>query len=275
MSIPCRRPSREALLTTLESLVSQAALRDGQHELQIVLVHSETPASLIAEASAMSGSISVMGDSGMGLYAALAESFPLHVGDLNGYLGVGDSLEPQAFSVLAELANLEWIPRPHWFTGIILGRRNDGTIVRSTQPPAIRRAALRNGRAGRLTPGLQQESTFWGVNLHRRIDLDGLRYYRLAGDLFLWKQFSKWAAPVTVEAALGSFRWHGDNMSADWESYQAECDAIFGHAGGYDRVRATAEMMTWALPTRLKRRLGGRYFASYTWPDGPWVGRTR
>jgi hypothetical protein len=257
-------------MMTIDSILNQTALVEGRHELQLILVCSETPDSLVKEAMEKSTSIHAMTDAGMGLYAALAESFRRHAGDVNGYLGVGDCLEPQTFQIIAELSSLDWIPRPHWFTGIIVGRRNDGAIVRSTQPPAISRAALLRGRAGRLTPGLQQESTFWDSELHKEIDLADLGRYRLAGDLSLWRQFARTAQPITVEAALASFRWHGDNMSQDWSGYLAESETIFGKVNLVDKIWAARDKFVWALPTRIKRRLGGRSFVTFSWPHGPW-----
>lgn len=210
-------------------------------------------------------------DEGRGLYAALASSFALHTGDANSYLGAGDVLEPQTLALVTEGMHLRDQIGAKWLTGQVVTRRADGAIVRTTLPPPYSRKGLRRGRYTRLAPSIQQESTWWDRELHSAIPLDEFARWRLAGDYFLWRTFAEKSAPVVLDAVLGSFTWHGDNMSQDWESYLAEIEVMCGPLTRWDRAAAYGYQAMWALPNRLKWKLFRGRVYRWAWPNGPWM----
>ena len=91
----------------------------------------------------------------------------------------------------------------------------------------------------------------------------------MAGDYYLWKTFAYEAEPVVLEAAIGSFRWHGDNMSADWDGYIHEIQGISEQPPLLIKTWARLERLLWGLPPAAKSRLSPQV-RRFEWPGGPW-----
>lgn len=271
MVVPARSVSAADLEATINSVRYQRASTAGRCTLRIVVVGSDLSQECLDLLEDLeSEEISLAFDSGHGLYPALAQGFQLVNGDYYGYLGVGDVLEPQAFDLILETAPSDVPVKPWWVTGLILGRRSDGAIVRVMLPFRYRSRFFDVGLYGTRLPTLQQESTFWNSYLHSRIDWQKVERCRLAGDFELWRQFSAWTTPVILEAALGSFRWHGSNMSGDWETYVSEVKGLTSTPSALDRIAARLELLMWALPNRLKLRFAKGSIRRFSWPEGPW-----
>lgn len=278
VSIPVMDASSPRLTQTLTSIYGQLALRASRVSAEIFIV-TPNPENLGDSAPLISMNrdtpTHVVADEGRGLYAALTQSFPLHSGQVHSYLGAGDTYEPQAFTVVSEIVEARSLGRGTWITGVVTSRREDGAIVRTTLPARYHSKGFTRGRYGRLAPSIQQESTWWTDQLHRSIPLTLLADFRLAGDYFLWRHFANFSEPLVVECVLGSFRWHGDNMSKDWESYLGEIDSKFPTLGLMDRARSIAYRAHWALPNRWKIRMGKGQVLRWDWPNGPWKSPSR
>lgn len=273
VSIPVVDASSSRLTQTLTSIYSQTALENPKISAEIFVITPD-PEHLGDNASLMSVNTGtethVIKDEGRGLYAALSRSFPLHSGDIHSYLGAGDTYEPQAFSVVAEILMGRNAGPGTWITGMVASRREDGAIVRATLPARYSTKGFSRGRYGRLAPSIQQESTWWTDHLHRSIPLDALEQFRLAGDFFLWKHFAGFSEPLVVECVLGSFRWHGDNLSGDWGAYTQEMNSMCPDPSLVDKAWANLYAAQWALPNRWKVRIGKGRVLRWDWPDGPW-----
>jgi hypothetical protein len=259
----------------LTSIREQDAVLGGKCRVEVVCV-SPAPIRLGPNAQLFESNpmvdVTVLEDEGCGLYSALAQSFPQHTGEFHSYLGAGDVYESQAFTVVTDILSKQ-VEDPAWVTGMVTTRRQDGAIVRATLPYRYSPRAFRRGLYGRLTPGIQQESTWWTTRLHQQLPLDALAQFKLAGDLFMWTNFSRTVSPLVVESVLSSFWWHGDNMSQDWSGYLAEVESIFGAPSPTDRIMAKTINFQWALPNRIKVRFGRGEVLRWSWPDGPWQGR--
>lgn len=273
VSIPVVDASSPRLTQTLASIYGQLALQTSLISAEIFIVTPD-PGKLGDNASLISENqdtpTRLVRDDGRGLYAALSQSFPLHSGQVHSYLGAGDIYEPQAFSVVSEIVEVHGASRSPWITGMIASRREDGAIVRTTLPARYRSKGFTRGRYGRLAPSIQQESTWWTEQLHRSIPLNFLEQFRLAGDYYLWTHFAEFCEPLVVECVLGSFRWHGDNMSGDWAAYLREVNSVCPKPNLVDKVLAQAYTAQWALPNRLKILLSKGRVLRWDWPDGPW-----
>jgi hypothetical protein len=273
VSIPVLDASSPRLTQTLASIYGQSALQVSGVAAEVFIV-TPNPGQLGSNASLISMNrhtpTHLLADEGRGLYAALAQSFPLHSGQVHSYLGAGDTYEPQAFTVVSELVEARNGSQSAWITGMIAARREDGAIVRTTLPARYHSKGFARGRYGRLAPSIQQESTWWTDQLHRSIPLDLLAKFRLAGDYFLWQHFADFSEPLVLECVLGSFRWHGDNMSGDWESYTQEMNSMCPAPGLVDKIRSFAYRAQWALPNRWKIRTGNGQVLRWDWPNGPW-----
>lgn len=273
VSLPTLDPSDSRFEVTLASLLAQTALGDPANSLDIYVVSPRNTLSGTGQTQIhgrVNVSIGYVTDRGEGLYAALSRSFARHDGDVHSYLGAGDVFEPQTFTLVAE--GIKVASRRHsWLTGQLVTRRQDGAIVRTTLPAPYSRKGLIRGRYTRLAPSIQQESTWWDSDLHASIDLDQLATWRLAGDYYLWKSFAQHSSPIILDAVLGSFTWHGDNMSSDWAAYLQEVEDMCGPLTVWDKATSTVYRASWALPNRLKWKFFRGQVFRWNWPDGPWT----
>ncbi len=273
MVVPATSLRLPRLIDTLQSVGGQKALLEGSTRVQVVIVSPDQDHGPLEEwiASASTGlELTFMRDEGVGLYAALAGAFGAHSGSFNTYIGAGDTLEPQTFSVVREILG-PLKSEPAWMTGMIATRRADGTIVRTTLPPGFTAVGFSTGRYGRVAPSIQQESSWWNERMHETINLHELARWRLAGDYYLWRTFSLECPPLIVEAVIGSFRWHHDNMSGDWVGYLQEIEDMCGPLSRTDRIAGIPMRMRWAMPNRWKVRHGNGRVLRWNWPDGPWI----
>jgi hypothetical protein len=261
---------RERLATTLASIVNQTVLRDGSASLTVTVASAGAGSELDLWLAARFADVTLDQAPDSGMYDALARVFRGSTADFFGWLGAGDSYECAAFSIVIENAPENPTQEPYWITGLMRGRRSDGAVVRSFLPFRYRKRFFDAGIYGTSLPTIQQESTFWNRQLHEHIEFDRWRRFRLAGDFYLWHTFSQYSEPVVVEAALGSFTWHGDNQSQDYDEYLAELRSISRRPHAWEKVAAKLERPLWALHPAVKSRLARGSIRRYTWPDGPW-----
>jgi hypothetical protein len=271
VAVPFLSASKSRVAETLTSLQRQNAVLAGRAQLKITLVSDEA----LVDPAGISGfhpnlAMEFKQDTAPGMYSAIADALEGSTADFVTYLGAGDTLEPQAFDLVLENA-----PRPDedvawWCTGYITSRREDGAIVRVTLPYRYRSRLFDSGIHGSWLPTVQQESTVWNQAMHLRINFRKLRTFRLAGDYFLWTQFCRVREPTIIEAVIGSFRWHGDNQSGNWDAYTSEVDSLIRKPRLRDRVTALADSALWAMPARWRIKFGSSDIRRYRWPEGPW-----
>lgn len=259
---------RTRVAATLSSITAQTACANGHAHLRATLAVSGASADFADWVRHQFPNVEIDAKPDEGMYDALARVFRGSRAHYFGWLGAGDTYEPTAFSIVLE--NAPSTREPYWITGLMRGRRSDGTVVRSFLPFRYRRRFFENGIYGTALPTIQQESTFWNNRLHSRIDFDKWRRFQFAGDFYLWQTFSKYSAPIVVEAALGSFTWHGDNKSQDYEAYLAELASISRPPRFWEQTSARFEKVLWALHPAIKTRLARGYIRRYNWPNGPW-----
>lgn len=267
--IPVRDAPVSRFLSTVESLAQQTALSSRLCQIQVTVVGERAQwycANLQQLPTEMT--LSSISESDSSLYDAVSKGLRHATGDVFGYLGVGDRLEPQAFELIMELAPSASVP--WWLTGMIVGRRADGAIVRTTLPPRYKSRFFDCGLYGTRLPSVQQESTVWSRGMNSMIDWPTVASLRLAGDYLLWLQMVKISPPIVVEAALASFRWHLDNLSSDHQGYVAEVRSFTRRASFIDRLMAVPEAIRWAAPNRLKRLMHSGQVRWFEWPEGPW-----
>jgi hypothetical protein len=266
--IPARTPRQDDLDRTLNSILEQSAVITLAVDVRVTVVLDAD--SIQSTKQVHNSRVAYVEESKPGLYQALVEGFAAAEGDIYGYLGVGDTYEPNAFSTLVELGANRAMHKPWWATGMIVTRRSNGEVVRALLPYRYREAFFSTGLHGTMLPTIQAESTFWNAAMHKTLDRERLASMRLAGDFYMWQTFMRSTHPIIVEAMLGSFRWHGDNASGDWESYVAEMSEVCRSPGPLLRAAASIERLLWGLPNSLKKSLNRRGIRRYRWPEGPW-----
>jgi hypothetical protein len=272
VAVPTTGQHLERLSETVTSLLNQQAIICGRASVNVVVV---TPIAQVDNIRRWERDIGdlpplarilVIPEETPGLYAALSTALSAEEGEVFCWLGVGDRYEPQAFDLV-----LENIPKRDvwWITTCIVGRRTDGAIVRVTQPYRYRRFLFKRLVYGRILPSVQQESTFWSASLNR-ITLEPMfSSFRLAGDYYLWTRFVEQMEPIILEASTGSFRWHGDNLSAEAREYWEEIERWCGKRSLLGDLAGRIEGIFWLLPNRFKARFNSNY-RRYKWPEGPW-----
>jgi hypothetical protein len=156
-----------------------------------------------------------------GMYDALGKGLSMAGGDIIGYLNAGDVLFPWAFDVLLDIFSN---PGVDWTTGYSSQINGAGQVTSCWKPPRYRREFVVNGfYADPAYPAcVQQESTFWSGELNRKINLEKLRTFKLAGDYFLWTEFAKHAELHSIMSPIGAFRIHPGQLSERIGEYTAE-----------------------------------------------------
>jgi len=216
---PCR-DAGALLLPTLESIHSQKALLAGKCELVHVICDGASRDKTASIAGQFPGS-RFLSEPDSGMYDALAKGLSRVDGDIVGYLNAGDILFPWAFDVLLEVFSN---PDVQWATGYSSQINEQGQVTACWKPPRYRREFVANGfYADPAYPAcIQQESTFWSVDLNRKIDLEKLRSFKLAGDYFLWTEFARHADLHSIMSPLGAFQIHGGQLSERRAEYHTE-----------------------------------------------------
>jgi glycosyltransferase involved in cell wall biosynthesis len=216
---PCRNAG-DLLRSTLESIHGQTALKKALIELQHIICDGKSTDNTAAIASFYPDS-HFISEPDTGMYDALAKGLSRVDGDIVGYLNAGDILFPWAFDVLLEVFSN---PDVQWATGYSSQINEQGQVTASWKPPRYRREFVANGfYADPAYPAcIQQESTFWSADLNRKIDLEKLRSFKLAGDYFLWTEFAKHADLHSIMSPLGAFRIHGGQLSERRAEYHTE-----------------------------------------------------
>jgi len=216
---PCR-DTGVLLFPTLESLHSQNALLAGKCELVHMICDGASRDNTASVAAQFPGS-RFLSEPDSGMYDALAKGLSRVDGDIVGYLNAGDVLFPWAFDVLLEVFSNSDV---QWATGYSSQVNEQGQVTACWKPPRYRREFVANGFYAdpAYQACIQQESTFWSADLSRKIDLEKLRSFKLAGDYFLWTEFAKHADLHAIMAPLGAFRIHGGQLSERKAEYQVE-----------------------------------------------------
>ena len=266
------RNAADRLPSTIDSVLSQQALREGAVDLlYVILDGASTDGTADIALTHTSGNALVVSEHDTGMYDALARGFA-RVEDEGGadwycYLNAGDIWHPRTLSMLAaihEQTNEQWVCGLHAYYS------QGGTLVHTRLPFRYRQDLLRAGAYGRGLPTVQQESTFWRASLQRTIDPTTLASYRVAGDSYLWWSFAQTCEPAIVQALMGGFRYHGGHLGVSKDEYRSEIDRIAGAFSPATRLRIPAELALWEQPTRIKARFNPHLYAHST-TTGGWV----
>ena len=216
---PCLN-SGKLLQQSLKSIYCQDALFNGRCELVHLIIDGGSRDETASIAAQFPGS-RFLSEPDTGMYDALAKGLSCVDGDIVGYLNAGDVLFPWAFDVLLQVFSN---PDVQWATGYSSQINEQGQVTACWKPPRYRREFVANGfYADPAYPAcIQQESTFWSADLNRKIDLEKLRSFKLAGDYFLWTEFAKHADLHSIMSPLGAFRIHGGQLSERRTEYHTE-----------------------------------------------------
>ncbi|MEH6592735.1 MAG: glycosyltransferase [Halioglobus sp.] len=263
---PCYNAG-EYIEETMLSVLTQSVLRTPGHSLVYRIRDggsSDDTAAIVQRVLANFAdreniNIEFVSEKDAGMYDALASGLEGDRGaDIYSYINAGDFYSEHAFDVVADIFSNHPV---QFLTGFSVVYNQHSHLVACRLPFAYHRGLMLKGFYGTLLPHVQQESTFWGAELHRSIDFTALRACRLAGDYALWKGFIRQAPLYIVSSWLGGFKRHDGQLSQTFAAgYESEIRTLADARAWYDHCMAWAYKLMNYLPPGLNKRLSSHTF---------------
>lgn len=154
-----------------------------------------------------------------GMYDAVNKGFTHATGDIYAYINADDTYLPHAFKRVSK--TFEQFNEIRWLKGI------NSVINESSQPIKTNPCYMYNqkwiqlGIYGINAYFIHQESVFWRSELWKTTGgIDGK--LKLAGDYYLWVQFSKQTPLWSINMPLSCFRKSAGQLSEDMSEYRKE-----------------------------------------------------
>lgn len=193
-----------------------------------------------------------------GMYDALSNAFiSLSKGDVYHYINAGDYYSPYAFEIVFEIISQHSIS---FLTGLNCEYNEKNHLVNVRLPFSYSRSLLLSGMYGTILPFIQQESTFWDYELQKLIDLDELKKMKFAGDFFLWRTFITHSKLYIVNAHLGGFKVHDNQLSYNRGQYQEEMARYTKKTTLVTLMHAYIHKIMWYAPHKIKNYFSGDIF---------------
>jgi len=189
-----------------------------------------------------------------GMYEALTKGFSKASGDIIAYINADDFYLPGAFDAVQHAFSCH--PDVQWLSGIISVYNSDGAFRYCYTPFVYKSQYIRKGLYnGIVFPFVPQENTFWRAGLMGQINLKRLGSYQLAGDYYLWHEFSKHAQLYHLQSKLAGFRIYPDQKSAEKKKYRNELKKIASLKITFKDLGALLiHKIMWHLPASIKHR---------------------
>lgn len=191
-----------------------------------------------------------------GMYEALSKGLGMITGEICAYINAGDFYSPTAFDIVLEIFSNDDIK---WVTGLQITYNENSHLVNAKLPFKFRNSLLECGVYGKFLPFIQQESTFWHANLNALLDFKKLGQYRLAGDFYMWEAFSKKENIYIVEAWLGGFKIHQNQLSENIKAYRLEMNKTARKMKWNDFIVYALDKIIWNSPNRIKKIFNAKF----------------
>jgi len=204
--------------------------------------------------------VKVYSENDTGMYDALSRALSKVNGRICSYLNAGDYYSSYSLEIVDEIFANNNI---RWLTGLKVLYNEMSQIVHSTLPYKYRRALIRKGAYGKVLPFIQQESTFWHVSLNDVLDKEFLSTLKLAGDYYLWREFSKYEELNIVEAWLGGFKYHSGQMSEAKVDYMKELKMLASRLSMFDYLVCLVDIILWGAPSKIKKYCNSSHLFIY------------
>lgn len=162
------------------------------------------------------------GDKGM--YDAINRGFTLVNGDVCAYLNADDVYLPGTLALMAKA--FKQFPKIEWLKGTTSFIDEESKVYKKGACYLYNQKWIRMGIYGRNAYFIQQDSVFWRRSLWEKMGAEIDSDLRLAGDYFLWIQFSKYAPLWSINKEVSYFRKSRSQLSAKMEGYRKEQASI-------------------------------------------------
>jgi glycosyltransferase involved in cell wall biosynthesis len=154
-----------------------------------------------------------------GMYDAVNKGFGHAAGDIYAYINADDTYLPGAFNKVAK--TFEKFNEIRWLKGINSVIDESSKLIKINPCYIYNREWIRLGVYGINAYFIHQESVFWRSELWETAGgIDGK--LKLAGDYYLWFQFSKLTALWSLNAPLSCFRKSAGQLSENMSGYRKE-----------------------------------------------------
>lgn len=238
---------------TVDSVINQTAILSGRAELEYIICDGKsTDKTLNIIQSLDSRYIKIISEPDSGIYSALAKGLKLASGDIVAYINAGDYYHKCAFDIVLDIFEEKKVK---WLIGYHFAYNEKSYAFPRFLPYKYRRRFFTCGMYSTKLPAIQQESTFWSSSLHNSIDYDYLSQLKLAGDFYLWLQFSQTEELKIVEAYLGGFKIHSGQLSENKKLYIEEVRNMTKKPNLWDRSLALFDWIMIRTPNKLKKMM--------------------
>jgi len=256
---------------TIDSVTTQTAVLDNRIELEYIICDgSSTDKTLEIIENFKSPSIELLSGNDTGIYDALSKGLKRASGDVIGYINAGDYYHKTAFDIVLEIFKSKPV---YWLTGYNIAYNESSQIVKIALPFKYRKRLFECGYYnGKVLPHVQAESTFWKAELLEEINYQELSNFKLAGDFYIWYNFSKIYNLNIVRGYLGGFRTHAGQLSKDVETYYSEMNKIISRKKNLiDTIIGSFDFVMWKMPARAKKILNQKEFFQFDLKFNEWI----
>jgi glycosyltransferase involved in cell wall biosynthesis len=184
-----------------------------------------------------------------GMYGAIKNGFARAAGDVYAWINSDDIYLAGAFDIVQR--SLDQYPKILWLKGITSYINENSTIYSVGRCNLYRQDLIGAGVYGPILNFIQQDSVFWRSELWEKsggVD----EKYSLAGDYFLWKEFSKYTPLYSLNAYVSCFRKRPHQKSENINAYFQEIENCSGRAPFISNKLRQSLAAIELLPRRLR-----------------------
>jgi glycosyltransferase involved in cell wall biosynthesis len=199
-----------------------------------------------------------------GMYDAINKGFAMATGDIYAWMNSDDTYLPGAFHMIAEV--FQRYPEMDWLSGSTTYTDEEGATVSKYPLLMYHQDDLIKGYHGLCMHYVQQNCCFWRSSLWEEFGPmpAELRY---AGDYWLWTQFAKKSALISVNQPMASFRRHATQLSQDQSKYREEVWQCFNAARAMVLFRQLLRRISRRADLDIRFLNRVRRLPAYRWID--------
>lgn len=255
---------------TYVSIINQTAILKGRAELEYIVVDGGSSDNTIKILKSITSSnhLKIISEPDSGIYDALSKGIKLLTGDICAYINAGDYYHKCAFDIILDIFEKNNVK---WLTGYNFIYSENSYAIPYSLPYIYRQRFFCRGIYGTILPCVQQESTFWSSSLNNQIDHEIFSKLKLAGDYYLWMQFSQVENLKMVDAYLGGFKKHSGQLSENKELYNEEIKKITQQPTILDIVIAYIDKVIFYFPSKLKKMLNKQGIFVFNHKQQEWI----
>lgn len=213
---------KDLLLETLDSLpISTNHLNNW--DIKVTVVGDSNDGTQEAIKENYEGSVYYIGMSDLGIYDALGRSLSKISDGYVTWLGAGDKWVKEAVRTIEKMITID----KKWFMGRPIIFDFHGQIYQTYPLRQYNSRLIREGWYNGYLPLIQQESTIWHGSLHKNVDWNRFRSFRLAGDYYLWTCFAQSETLYSCDGHIGGYRLHDNSLSGlFFDEYKQEIQSF-------------------------------------------------